>query len=198
MSHAHPGYFSPYFSFDMVPADTAQVWDFTVGNNTGQRVELRWDPAGLQDGRRRLMLLDVERQQVVDMAAKGSYVSWSELTERPFRIYFGSPAFIARELNPDRIHLGSAYPNPATGPVHIPLALPPAAEPYALSLFIEDLTGRCIARPVAEEVAPGFHTFTWSGQSETGQPVAAGVYLYRIRIKQGHSVYEATGKVIRQ
>jgi hypothetical protein len=78
----------------------------------------------------------------------------------------------------DGFALWPAYPNPggrATGTL-LAVAAPRAG---ALVLRIYDVQGRLVRRLHDGPVAPGLARFTWRGESEGGEPVAAGVYFVR-------------------
>ena len=45
--------------------------------------------------------------------------------------------------------------------------------------------------------APGYHEVWWDGTDDDGQPVANGVYFYRIRVRAGDTVIERRGSVAR-
>lgn len=70
-----------------------------------------------------------------------------------------------------------ALPNPSPGAVKIRYALPRAAD---VRLSIYDVTGHRIATPVRHEESAGDHEATWSGRTDRGDPLPAGVYLVEL------------------
>ncbi|MCP4546971.1 MAG: T9SS type A sorting domain-containing protein [bacterium] len=55
-----------------------------------------------------------------------------------------------------------------------------AAGAVRLTLF--DVNGRQVRGLVAEHMAAGEHSASWSGRDDNGNPVSAGVYLYRLDV----------------
>jgi hypothetical protein len=79
--------------------------------------------------------------------------------------------------------VGPAVPNPFRASVAIHLVLP---ERTPVSLTVYDLQGRLVWKESKADLAPGPHTFHWSGTGEEGNPVSAGVYFYRLRAGEHH------------
>ena len=82
------------------------------------------------------------------------------------------------EALPQSFSLGPNYPNPFNPLTIIPYQLP-AAAPVRLEVF--NLLGQRIATLVDQQQPAGFHTAAWDAANAAGQPVAAGVYLYRLQ-----------------
>lgn len=75
-------------------------------------------------------------------------------------------------------------PNPSRGEVSIAFTLP---EPAPTSLCVFDLNGHLVARPLRRQVmAAGSHTVLWSGRADSGEELAAGVYVVRMEA-DGHT-----------
>jgi hypothetical protein len=75
-----------------------------------------------------------------------------------------------------------SYPNPFRDDVRIRLDVPSAQN---VRLEVHDLLGNRLRVLDAGRLGPGAHEIVWDGRSESGVPVAAGVYLYRIRTSSG-------------
>ena len=79
---------------------------------------------------------------------------------------------------PRRFELFQNYPNPFNPSTTIPYQLP---APAHVRLEVFNLLGQRVATLVDEEQQAGLHTAAWNGTDAAGRPVAAGLYLYRIR-----------------
>lgn len=79
---------------------------------------------------------------------------------------------------PNFYKLHPNYPNPFNPVTTISYDLP---ERRAVNLAIFDLLGREVLTLENGVVEPGYHTMQWDGLDNAGQPVAAGVYLYRLK-----------------
>jgi hypothetical protein len=193
----HPEYFYPWFSRDIVPSAEEFIWEFNVESSlNAEEIVLQWDNSAFGSGDKQLILFDVERQLAVDMSNQNQYRSWSNESRRPFRIYYGAYEFMRRELQPDRIHLGQAYPNPASGPVIIPFTLPNDQHTYPVSIELTDLMGRPVRRLLDEERPAGFQEIKWDGKDEQGRRVPAGVYLYRLEVLSSQKTERLGGRLI--
>ncbi len=78
---------------------------------------------------------------------------------------------------PRTFSLGQNYPNPFNPKTTIPFDVPTRSR---VSVRIYDLLGRPVATLVDGNEEPGTHSTTWSGRSDSGIPVASGVYICRM------------------
>jgi len=89
-----------------------------------------------------------------------------------------TPVFIAGETQlPTSLKLESNYPNPFNPVTHIGYALPARAE---VRLEVLDLRGHHVATLVHEQQLAGEHQVQWLSTDDFGNPVAAGLYFYRL------------------
>ena len=79
---------------------------------------------------------------------------------------------------PQRFELFQNFPNPFNPSTTIPYRLP---APGHVRLEVFNLLGQRVTTLVDEEQPAGMHTAAWNGTDSAGRPVAAGVYLYRLR-----------------
>lgn len=86
------------------------------------------------------------------------------------------------------------YPNPFNPETKISFALPRAGE-VKLSLFSE--TGQLVRTLVNRAMPPGRHELRWNGRNQSGTPVAAGVYLYRMIVtgENGEVIFSQTNRM---
>ena len=80
-------------------------------------------------------------------------------------------------LVPDRYALGQNYPNPFNPNTRINYQLPQAG--YT-TLKIYNIMGQEVAAIVDEFQNTGFYTVEWNGMSNSGAPIASGIYMYRL------------------
>ncbi len=81
---------------------------------------------------------------------------------------------------PSAFVLGANYPNPFNPATTIPLALPADAGEMALTIY--NVLGQPVRHVWAGSLAAGEHRLAWDGRDAEGQPVAAGVYWYRLQV----------------
>ncbi len=81
-----------------------------------------------------------------------------------------------------RANLAPSRPNPFGGMAQIRFGLS-ATGPVALQVF--DAGGRLVRTLVEGTLAAGFHTTSWSGETDAGRSAASGIYFYRLKTAQG-------------
>jgi len=93
------------------------------------------------------------------------------------------------ELNPSTVSvadhqaltlsLAQSRPNPMRRDVLVQFSLP---EPANVKLSVYDVAGREVRMILAGFLNAGIHSVRWDGSGKDGQPAAAGVYFYRLRV----------------
>lgn len=78
---------------------------------------------------------------------------------------------------PTSYKLDQNYPNPFNPSTEISFSLPTSSH---VKLEIFNTLGQLVTTLVDGELTAGSHLITWDGSSKSGNPVASGVYLYRL------------------
>ena len=96
----------------------------------------------------------------------------------------GTPAtaVAAETATPTAFALGANYPNPFNPATTIPLAVPAGAKDVDLTIY--NVLGQPLRQVWTGPLAAGEHRLTWDGRDAQGQPVAAGVYVYRVQVDE--------------
>ncbi len=90
---------------------------------------------------------------------------------------------------PEDFQLMQNYPNPFNLETTIRFEIPNTEEQLIkVELRIYNLQGELIRILVNEEKTPGIYPVQWEGLDESGNDVATGVYLYRIRAGEFNSI----------
>ncbi|MBC8375937.1 MAG: T9SS type A sorting domain-containing protein [FCB group bacterium] len=84
----------------------------------------------------------------------------------------------ASGMIPDEFVLEANYPNPFNPATTLSFGIPEASQ---VVLSIYDLKGRMVSTIVNDNKEAGYHTAIWNGTNQNGQPVGAGMYIYRIQ-----------------
>ena len=79
---------------------------------------------------------------------------------------------------PDEYSLSANYPNPFNPSTTIEFSLPSAGR---VELTVYNIRGQKVRTLVDGPLTAGNHTVIWNGANATGEQVASGVYLYRLR-----------------
>ena len=96
----------------------------------------------------------------------------------------GTPATAVADETaaPTAFTLGANYPNPFNPATTIPLAVPAGAKNVDLTIY--NVLGQPMRRVWTGPLPDGEHALTWDGRDAQGQPVAAGVYMYRLQVDE--------------
>jgi hypothetical protein len=87
---------------------------------------------------------------------------------------------------PSAVVLAKLVPNPSPGRVEMAFGVPAGAGPIRLEVF--DVAGRRVAEVYSGRPAPGVYRVHWDGRSDSGEPLAGGVYLVRLASGVGRVV----------
>jgi flagellar hook assembly protein FlgD len=79
---------------------------------------------------------------------------------------------------PTAFALQPNYPNPFNPSTTINYGLPQQVE---VKLMIYDMLGQHVRTLVNQTQQAGRYAITWNGRNEQGQPVASGVFIYRLQ-----------------
>jgi len=173
-SFDHPEHFMKKFSQDVVPTFDEHTWDFAVASNMNGEATITWNNLALGENDKELFLLDLNRQQLVNMRTTGTYTFDPKQSDQ-FRIYFGTN--LEKKIQPSRVIVGKAFPNPTSGVTSIAFSLPEQNTATNVSLEVFDLMGKKIATLVKGVLAPGFYVAEWD---TTMNNVAEGLYVCRL------------------
>ncbi|NQV16546.1 hypothetical protein HQ531_13875, partial [bacterium] len=84
------------------------------------------------------------------------------------------------EILPENFTLGQNYPNPFNPSTTLRYGLPEAS---TVSLIIYDIRGNTILTIESGSKQAGWYEYVWSGLDNSGQTVAAGLYLTRLLVR---------------
>jgi hypothetical protein len=100
-------------------------------------------------------------------------------------IVVGTLAIDPNSLIPNVFALHQNYPNPFNPTTTLQYDLPEDAQ---VNIMIYDLMGREVKTLVNNKQTAGFKSVLWDATNNLGQPVSAGMYLYRISAGNFHQV----------
>ncbi len=96
---------------------------------------------------------------------------------------------------PENFILASNYPNPFNPNTTIRYGLPENSD---VTLIVYDITGREIIQLVDSRVPAGDRRVIWNGRDRHGNPVASGLYIYRLVAKSNETkqVFTQSNKMV--
>lgn len=117
-------------------------------------------------------------------ASGGPFASDVPLAESYAALVHASGALVDVADGPEapQLALSAAHPNPFRDGTLIPFSLD---RTMPVCLDVIDVAGRVVAGLVDGTLAAGAHSVTWRGADRSGRPLAAGLYLARLRTPSG-------------
>ncbi len=187
---AHPQERFKKFSRDIVPTQDSFTWEFNVDTNLPDEGELYWDNTGFGVNSKELYLYDVAMQKPIDMRKESRYVFDSKTSFR-FKLFYGNN--LNKEVKPESVSLGTAYPNPAQSQTTISFTLPENGSMFRVSLDVFDAMGKKVGTLLQGDFASGFYTAVWD---LSGGQTAKGIYHVRLEAKGSRGVEIRSTKVL--
>lgn len=143
--------------------------EFIPATGTENRAEAHWNPRFEEDGMYQLMVQAEDRSG--NSAGPDYRISFEVETE----------AAITQVLN---------YPNPFTSSTRFVFTLTGETVPDELVIQIFTISGKVVREITQDElgllrIGPNITDFAWDGTDMFGDPLATGVYLYRVIARQG-------------
>jgi Protein of unknown function (DUF3160)/FlgD Ig-like domain len=93
---------------------------------------------------------------------------------------------------PNTIQLSQNYPNPFNSTTMIAFTIPRALSHSRAEIVVYNINGQVVKRILSSDLEAGNYTVRWDAKDDRGNPVASGVYFYRLNV--GTSA--ASGKLI--
>jgi hypothetical protein len=128
-----------------------------------------------------------ETINLVALTADGQYYTVKETIEyEAYKILGGAYdpinlTLLTTSLNelgiPDKFTMNQNYPNPFNPSTTIQYGVPEAG---IVNVTIYNLLGQEVKKLVNEYKDPGYYDVVWEGVNNSGQPLATGIYLYRM------------------
>jgi hypothetical protein len=83
---------------------------------------------------------------------------------------------------PTQLSLDQNYPNPFNPATRISFGLPRASD---VRLVLYNILGQKVATLLDARRSAGYYDIMWDGRDSNGEPVASGVYFYRLETAEG-------------
>ena len=182
LNFAHPEHIIPFFTRDVVPTAENHTWEFTIENGLeDKKLTLSWENDFFGVSEKHLVLFDIDRQKAIDMGEMNTY-EFGISGVKKFKAIYGDLEYIESELQPNRLILGNAYPNPFDQQTIIPYSLSESNEIYKVNLSIYNSLGQKIITLVSQEQPSGFYEAVWKKRSDRGTLASPGIYIYQLRV----------------
>ncbi len=99
--------------------------------------------------------------------------------------YIQGPVHVANNNQPHAFRVDQNYPNPFNPLTRISFYVPVATD---VSVTVYNILGQKVRTLMDRRVSPGEFVLKWDGTSDTGVPVAGGMYFYRFKAQEHVSV----------
>ena len=154
------------------------VWNLMIDGNVEGPIEVSWESINelLPDNYQAYHDHDGES---IDMNETSSInLSASDLPIELDIIVQSLTLSLGNEQLPTKFGISQNYPNPFNPTTTLKYQLP---EFSAVNISIYDMLGNLVRTLVNTSESPGYKSVQWNATNNQGEPVSAGVYLYKIQ-----------------
>lgn len=139
----------------------------------------------ISDNEIRVLIYSFEKNRAIDVG-EGELLSIGytgtgsiTLVESSLASYSGQVINTEKfeNLLPESFALGQNYPNPFNPATSIELSIPVACR-WEMNIY--NINGQCV-RCFGGNAQPGIVTVNWDGRTDNGEPVASGIYFYKVQ-----------------
>lgn len=165
-------------SIDNIPLDVVNIRDSIIPYPNNETV-LKWKETALKQG-----------EHLLDVFAKDSSGNYFGTSVRRTVFYTYTDNDLAYVYN---------YPNPFSGQTHFTFELRGVRKPGEITIRIFTIAGRLIKeiKPSSGDFSVGFNKILWDGKDQDGDPIANGLYLYKVLAKYDDKTTTTTQKLVK-
>ncbi|MFA4923390.1 MAG: FlgD immunoglobulin-like domain containing protein, partial [Ignavibacteriaceae bacterium] len=167
-----------FISVDNLPVDVTNIRDSIIPYPNNQTI-LKWKEMTLKEG-----------EHSLDVFAKDSSGNYFDASVRRTIFYTYTANDIKYVYN---------YPNPFASQTHFTFELRGESKPNELAIRIFTIAGRLIKeiKPAVGDFSVGFNKIFWDGKDEDGDPIANGLYLYKVIAKFNDKTVTTIQKLVK-
>jgi hypothetical protein len=176
---------SPGYCVDARPEfSDGEIWALEVTTNIRDKVNLAFAGIAEIPNEFEIWIIDEALQLLQNLREVNHYTVAGSAHPKKLKLVVGKSSFVDEKLAtvqalPTAHELSQNFPNPFNPATTIRYGLPKAER---VTLIVYNLLGKEVARLVDNEQNPaGYHAVIWDGRNRNGDPVASGVYVYRLR-----------------
>ncbi|MGH7496676.1 MAG: FlgD immunoglobulin-like domain containing protein [bacterium] len=159
-----------------------ESWEFEVRTQELGTAQLTFSGIGKIPTWYEIHLIDEGRAATINLREDSLYHFTPATETSKFSVMVGKQEVVQERLSaialPKEFALGHNYPNPFNPETTMPVAVPSASE---TELVVYNMLGSKVKTIYRGTLQAGRYWFTWEGKDEAGNPVATGVYFYRLR-----------------
>lgn len=146
-------------------------WAYGEPNNIGiEKVNMMWGPNSWKSNRQPGSWNNsLEDYSVNPLARWWSIIEWGEPDQSSSIVF---------DDHPNNYDLEQNYPNPFNPTTIVAFSIPTA---QAVKLEIFNIRGQLVTTLADQFYEAGHHQIEWDSRDHIGDPVASGVYLYRVK-----------------
>ncbi|MCK9425677.1 MAG: C25 family cysteine peptidase [Ignavibacteriaceae bacterium] len=165
-------------SVDNIPVDVTNIRD-SISPYPNNQTILKWKELSLKEG-----------EHFLDVFAKDSSGNYFDASVRRTVFYTYTENDIKYVYN---------YPNPFASRTHFTFELRGERKPDEMTIRIFTIAGRLIKeiKPSSGDFSVGFNKIFWDGKDQDGDPIANGLYLYKVIAKFNDKTVTTTQKLVK-
>jgi hypothetical protein len=175
----------PGYCTDARPEFSAgEIWEFEVATNIRDKVNLTFEGVAQVPDEFEVWVMDEALKLSQNLRERNQYTVAGADHPKQLKLVVGRAEFVEERLAgvkivPASYELSQNFPNPFNPATTIRYGLPNAER---VTLKVYNLLGEEVVTLIDHEsIEAGYHAAIWDGRTQHGQPVASGIYLYRLR-----------------
>ena len=175
------------FAKDIVPTIGSHTWSFTVESSDNKELaSLEWNNSSFGKNEKEMFLFDENERVSVNMRTLSSY---SFKTPGKFKIIFGTPDYLSKEMPDGEGKIISVSPNPSASEMNIIVSLPGWKRNYPVKIDLINSLGQKVTDVYSGDLISGSHELQWSGFNTNGDRPSSGIYFLKLQLTGDASVY---------
>ncbi len=161
-----------------------EIWEFEVATNIRDKVNLTFEGVAQVPEEFEVWVMDEALQLSQNLRERNQYAVAGADHPKQLKLVVGRAEFVEERLAggkviPASYELSQNFPNPFNPATTIRYGLPKAER---VRLIIYNLLGAEVVTLLDDEPKEaGYHAAIWDGRNRHGQPVASGIFFYRLR-----------------
>ncbi len=162
--------------------NTYEYWDLTVRSAVPDKEhQLQWQPVFGNQKPLYAYLVDLEKEEIINLSEQENYVFTPEKAQYKFRLYVSNDQNFKPVIIPLQFTLAQNFPNPFNPSTTIKVGIPEDGKQAKVALRIFNVLGKEVKTLFKGNLSPGYHQFEWDGTNNVGQAVASGIYFYQLQ-----------------
>ncbi|MGL1885508.1 MAG: FG-GAP-like repeat-containing protein [Reichenbachiella sp.] len=179
----------------VVSSTESYTWDFTVNSNLkGKSTKLSWEALDIEHANHSLILLDIEGQQVINMAERNAYEFNVSGGSQAFKLLYAPKEAMQEYMSFGNNFVGDPYPNPSSRDITIPISI--SHDDSDVIVTIYNILGQEVYQSEQSNISEGYHEFSLKLSEEPLIANHSATYILEVLIQSKSSVSQIKKRIV--